>query len=316
MLKSAYRFFKSVKLAFVLIAYITVTSIVSTFIPQGKELAFYQQQYAPFIAWLITATKFTDFFRSILFLFPAFLFFVNLSVCSVARLVREFKPGVRKRRFGPDLIHLGLLLLIVGAVVTFTGRTEGSVYLGEGDHIGVPGDYTLRLESFETLTYDDGRPKDWISTVSVEKDGETIVSGFPIEVNKPLKIGKITIYQMSFSEEATLIVKDSEGAKYSVPINQLIQTTDGAFLFRSIESLGGSTNAVFEKWEDHKITGTKRVPLGGRIGEYVVEEMSRRDLTGLQAVTDPGYTPVLVALILIALGLCLTYAQKIGDKKI
>ena len=40
------------------------------------------------------------------------------------------------------------------------------------------------------------------------------------------------------------------------------------------------------------------------------------NVTGLQAVVDPGYTPALIGLILAGLGLAITYLQKIGDKEI
>jgi hypothetical protein len=47
-----------------------------------------------------------------------------------------------------------------------------------------------------------------------------------------------------------------------------------------------------------------------------VEELGSRDVTGLTAVKDPGFIPVVIALIIVAAGLTLTLLQKRKDKDI
>ncbi len=75
------------------------------------------------------------------------------------------------------------------------------MYLGEGDQIRLPGDYLLRLQSFEFLQYADGRPKDWISTVEVEKNGKVIIDSFPLEVNRLLKVGSLKYTRPHFPKK-------------------------------------------------------------------------------------------------------------------
>jgi cytochrome c biogenesis protein ResB len=119
------RFFRSVKLAVVLLLIIVILSIMATLIPQTQDPGLYFHAYPPLLARVVIALGFDDFFRSLLFPVPVGVFFVNLSVCAVDRLVRR-SEGRAKRRRGPDLIHVGLLVLIVGAMVSVFFRREAT----------------------------------------------------------------------------------------------------------------------------------------------------------------------------------------------
>ena len=66
-MSSLYRFFKSVRLAIVLILLITVLSLLSTLVPQGREDAFYKENYSPALYGLITTLDFNRYFNSVLF---------------------------------------------------------------------------------------------------------------------------------------------------------------------------------------------------------------------------------------------------------
>ena len=310
-LEALYKFFKSIKLAVVLILTIAILSIVSTLIPQGKDTAFYFHTYGAFWAQVLLRLRFTDYFRSLLFLAPVSLFFVNLSVCSIDRLINRERRKAR-RRHGPDLIHIGLLLLIIGAIFSVFTRREGMVYMGEGDEIRLPGEYTLRLLDYQYEEYENGRPKDWISTVEVSRDGEVLIASFSIEVNKPLKIGGINVYQTSFAREDRATLRDAEGTSSPIASGEGFEWEGAVVIFQGIEG----TIAVFEKWENHTRTEAYRVGIGETIGEYTLEELGSRDVTGLQAVKDPGFIPVVIALILVATGLSLTMIQKRKDKDI
>ena len=63
-------------------------------------------------------------------------------------------------------------MLIVGGMFSVVGRRESLVYMGKGDVIRLKGDYAVRLVAYEYQEYEDGRPKDWISTVEVHRNGE------------------------------------------------------------------------------------------------------------------------------------------------
>ena len=63
-----------------------------------------------------------------------------------------------RRRFGPDLIHVGLLVLILGALLSTWGRREGTFYLGLGDSIDLPWATACKLLEYVDQRYEDGRP--------------------------------------------------------------------------------------------------------------------------------------------------------------
>ena len=80
----------------------------------------------------------------------------------------------------------------------------------------LPGNYLIELESFEFLTYENGRPKDWISTVDAYHEGELAIDSFPIEVNKPLKIGNIEVFQSSYREETRIALSEADGTVHTL----------------------------------------------------------------------------------------------------
>jgi hypothetical protein len=310
-MQAIYNFFKSVKLAVTLILIIAVLSLLSTLIPQGNAPAYYYHNYPPLLARLMVAIGFHNFFRSLLFLVPCVLFFANLGVCTVDRFVGRLRRKSR-RRYGPDLIHVGLLVLIVGALASTWGRWEKLFFLGKGDPIALPRGYTVKLLDYRYEQYPDGRPKDWVSTVQVERQGKPLIASYPIEVNRPLRLQRLKVYQTSFKREDKALLRDREGQQAAIYGGQYFEWQDAILFFAGIE--GGK--AVFERWQGYKRTAVYNLSASEPIGDYTIVELASRELTGLKAVNDPGFIPVIIALALFAAGLALTFLQKRGDKQI
>ena len=315
---SLFNFFRSVKLAIVLILIIIFTSLISTLIPQNREPSFYTETYSTITSWFIMTTGFDSFFRSFIFIVSSGLFFINLSVCTFERLKGRIIRKAKKR-FGPDILHIGLLVLIVGGMITFAGRTEAFVRMEEGEKISLTGGYTLTLKSFDFLKYESGRPKDWISTVMLEKDDKIIKDSFAIEVNRPLKAGNKKIYQSSYTINNVLFISDPDGNTYRLNPGQLIPVGEDGMIYKDIitdPAYPGNSDIIFEKWVDHKVEKLVRLSVSDKIDIYTITGTDIQMSTGLQIVSDPGYYTVLIGLILLTIGLFLTYYQKLGDDKI
>ncbi len=313
-----YSFLKSARLAVVLLIIIAVASIVATLIPQGREAAFYYATYPGILASTVLALQFDSFFSSTLFVATILLFTLSLAVCAFDRIARELS-GRRRRRFGPDLIHVGLLVLIAGGLVTSFARREAFFYLAAGEEIRLADRYVLHLNSFEFHTYETGRPKDWISTVDVFEDGELVVDDFPIEVNNPLALGPIDVYQTSYGNRARTTLTAPSGAVERIEVGKFFRLGDEVYLFANVRNdsrFSSGLGAEFERWDDRKVVARRVLGPGEKIGGYTVGVVEVREVTGLRAVQDPGYLPVLIGFILCMVGLVLTYAQKIGDKEI
>jgi len=310
-----YRFFRSVRLAVVLLLVITGLSILATLIPQGRGEEYYRASYAPGMADLILWTRFDRFSTSVLFLAPLALFVVNLGVCTVHRMTTRGKSGA-SRRHGPDLIHIGLLILAVGGVASTLLRKEAAFSMGAGDSVDVSGGYRLELLAFDTQRYDSGLPKDWISTVRVTQGDKVLRESFAIEVNRPLRLGLLSVYQTTYETEVIVHVSDASGATYTLQNGEGVRVGESVhFLAGAERGAGGEYRAQFEVWKGEKRVEVLSVGAGGSVGDYRIDRVSARDLTGLTAVRDPGYIPVLAALIVGAVGLALTFVQKRKEEK-
>ena len=317
-MEKIYRFFRSVRLAVTLILVITAFSILATLVPQGQPEAFYQENYSQLIFMLVTGLQLDRAFTSVLFLVPAFLFIVNLTVCTAHRLLTRLRTKA-KHRHGPDLIHLGLLVLLVGGIVTAAMRQEKLFFMSEGEQVELPGEIRITLLSFETLVYEDGRPRDWVSTIAISdpKSPGTEQRTASIEVNKPHSLGSIKLYQTSFDKNIIAHLADAEGALQAISGGQGFDQGDELWVFADVRTApDGTLTAVFDRYRERTHVGSLLVGEGQTIGPYSVRSMAVSNMTGLTAVRDPGYLPVLIGLIVSVLGLSLTFVQKIGDQKV
>jgi cytochrome c biogenesis protein ResB len=304
-----YRFLKSVRLAVVLILVITFLSLLSTLVPQGRPDPWYRERYPRALSSLIRLVSFDRFFTSAIFLVPVLLFTANLGVCAADRLIAR-ERNKAKRRHGPDLIHIGILVLIAGGLVTTLGRQEKTWPLAAGEDAAISPTYSLHLDSFQSLKYDNGSPREWISTVSVTRDGKQEIASFPIEVNRPLRLQGISVYQASWETEGILELETKGGKRVNASTGQGFQDGDSFWYFSDARQDRLGWMAVFQEYKGDRLVSARTLGAGERIGPFTVVAVSARELTGLKVVKDPGRWPFLAALILILSGLCLTFFQK------
>lgn len=100
--------------------------------------------------------------------------------------------------FGSDIVHLGLLIIIVGGIFSGLGGFRTSLNISEGEVIHVPqADFHLRLDKFITEYHPNGSVRDWKSTLTVLENGSDVLSK-TIEVNHPLSYKGMVFYQSSY----------------------------------------------------------------------------------------------------------------------
>lgn len=101
--------------------------------------------------------------------------------------------------FGSDIVHLGLLIILAGAILSgLGGGFRDNLSIFEGQTLDVPrADFQIRLERFETEFYANGSVKDWKSYLSVIEDGKAVLTKV-VEVNHPLSYKGIVFYQSSY----------------------------------------------------------------------------------------------------------------------
>jgi cytochrome c biogenesis protein len=100
--------------------------------------------------------------------------------------------------FGSDVVHLGLLIILAGGIISGVGGFRTNMTFSEGQVLPVPkADFKLRLNKFETEYYPSGSVKDWKSTLTVVEDEKSLFSK-TIEVNHPLSYKGFMFYQSSY----------------------------------------------------------------------------------------------------------------------
>jgi len=139
---------------------------------------------------------------------------------------------------GAFIVHLSLLVLLLGGIISLATGQRGYVSLQKGDSASkafvdeektFPLGFEVKLDSFNVAYYDNfhDRPKSFTSSVTVtHPDGRTIKKD--IRVNHPLMLNNLTIYQssygdagdrqiMSASGDTALITFSLKGAPESMP---------------------------------------------------------------------------------------------------
>ena len=305
---------RSVRLALVLITYIVMTGILASLVPQGRDASYYFSSLSAPLAALIVETGFRDFYGSVLFLVPAFLFFANLSVCSAFRFARELKKG-RAGRHGPDILHLGLVLLLLGAVLGHAAKQshpawQGFARLGKGEAVELPNGRLLLLKSLRNEKYPDGRDKDWVSTVEVSEAGRIVIPSYEIRVNHPLRMWPLSILQASYGAEGVLELAGPSNSTLSLSVGEYIDAGEGRLMLVSVDPDSGLATA---REEGEKGTRTVSLAKGSKVGAFTVQGAGEEELSGLQAVYDPFYPLVIVAFAVIGLGSFMTFARRLGE---
>jgi cytochrome c biogenesis protein len=100
--------------------------------------------------------------------------------------------------FGSDIVHLGLLVILIGGIISGFSGFRTNMELSEGEIVPIlDADFKLQLDKFETEYYPNGSVKDWKSTLTVIED-DTPRMTKTIEVNHPLTYKGYVFYQSSY----------------------------------------------------------------------------------------------------------------------
>ncbi|HKG57373.1 MAG TPA: cytochrome c biogenesis protein ResB [Candidatus Limnocylindrales bacterium] len=113
------------------------------------------------------------------------------------------------------LTHLGLILFLVAAAVTWKLGDEQGLVVPEGDAltvqpIGTPGLLLVRNLDFDAPGFESGRATDFTTDLAVYQDGRQIARK-TIRVNDPLSVAGYTFHQNGFGPAPDLLIRDSEG---------------------------------------------------------------------------------------------------------
>lgn len=246
--------------------------------------------------------------------------------------------------FGSDVVHLGLLVVLAGGIISGLGGFRKNLTLSEGQILSVPkANFKIRLDKFETEYYPSGSVRDWKSTLTVIQKGKPHLTK-TIEVNHPLSYKGYVFYQSSYGwdwknlsieiwvkkrSDSSFLRKIQTKVGEKVPLQyknihiSVIHFIPDFIINEKSEitsrSLQPNNPAVFiEGWQENEqiFSGWifARFPDFDRIHSaketdlfFVLKDFKSSQFSVIQATKDPGVTLIWIGSALLMIGLALAF---------
>ena len=323
-LKKIFYFLKSTKLAVALIVLLVILFLTATLVPQGQDESFYLTHYPGFIGQLIIQTHYHNFYRSYFFLIPLFLFFVNLSVCTFVRIITRFLHKAPPR-FGPDLIHMSILLFIVLGIASLRFQDK-ELIIPERGSVSLASGYTIEVFHELSIPKHAGCDSSVDLYYKVTKRGMLVQDGW-LDSERDLEFDNVIIVRQRDFLEQVLILQDEKLEYYELRpgIGFTMENRNTIFKGISPEYSRDRNNqhtlsskfylaALFTEYEADNESRTLIRKRGEKIGPFVVHDLLLAYRFILKQKGDTEF--ILAAGALFICGLALTFLQKRGDKKL
>lgn len=243
-----------------------------------------------------------------------------------------FAERRRYARFGAYVTHLGILVIVLGALIGSWYGFDSFVAVAEGETVtqlpaadgqeAVELDFALRCDEFSVSYYEgSARPREYRSLVTVLQEGQEVpgYSRVPVVVNRPLRYHGLTFYQSSYGLAEMplfrLLVQLADGQQMQVAgrPGQLLSLADGGTLqvidyTPAFRDLGGAALVEVRTVDGQRlpaVAAMKELPadmnhaVPYRLRLLGVDE---RYYTGLQVTKDPGVPLVWLGCLLLVLG--------------
>ncbi|MEO2082674.1 MAG: cytochrome c biogenesis protein ResB [Desulfurobacteriaceae bacterium] len=225
-------------------------------------------------------------------------------------------------RFGVYIVHLGVLIVLIGGLVTAIFGFRGYMNLSEGTMSNLVSFFSdpkvihlpfyIKCNKFTIDFYPSGMPKAYISDLSVIENGREVLRK-EIRVNDPLKYKGIYFYQASYGQGEAFIKLKSPRGEEVIPVafGQPIKVGEGVYL--RVISIDGRTMTIgidLIEGDQIKTYGIKpfisyQVP--GTDIYFAVVDVKPTFYTGLQVSKDPGTWIVWVGSTVLILGLIVAF---------
>ncbi len=253
----------------------------------------------------------------------------------------------RYSRFGVYVVHLGVLVIIAGALAGSLFGFKAYVNLAEGESSDVvylrggqeqkKFDFSVRCDRFRVDFYENGAPKEYRSDLTFVK-GDRIAHQGILRVNSPIAFDGFRFYQASYGVapggRIDLSFRRGAGEKQSANLGagdvlELPESRARVRIVRIVENMmemGPAVKLVVDLpkeqitfWVFQEITEIEKANPGivrqvpmfnpGLFAPYVfsLDRMHRKYYTGLQVARDPGASVVAAGAFLLFAGLMVIF---------
>lgn len=255
--------------------------------------------------------------------------------------------------FGSDIVHLGLLIILLGGIISGLQGVKHHLTISEGQLLDIPGvDFQLRMDKFQTEYYPSGGIKDWKSHLIVVEGGEDVLSKV-IEVNHPLTYKGNVFYQSAYgwnwnNPSLEISVKKLSDPDYqesfTLQVGEKVRLSDGqteleavrfvpdfmldennAAATRSLQPnnpavmVSGSREGenIFSGWVFQRFPDFTRIHSRQETDIKVeLHNVNAPQYSGLQMSRDPGTNYIWAGCILLMLGLFIAFYWPTREIKI
>lgn len=248
--------------------------------------------------------------------------------------------------FGVYAVHLGVLVIIAGAMTGALFGFKGYVNIAEGETAGavlLKGekklknlDFAVRLDRFTMDFYENGMPKTYRSDLTFMKEGRVLYQG-PLLVNHPIDVEGLRFYQSGYGSagdgEASLRLRDGKkdvlkkvrvGDRFEIPgakadVRVLRVEEDLMGMGPAVKVHVRSAKKDVQFWAFHNIREIETQNPGlfekvpqfnpGLFAPYVFElqGVTVRYYSGLQVTRDPGAPVVAAGAFLMMVGFMVVF---------
>jgi cytochrome c biogenesis protein len=282
---------------------------------------------AAMVGTVVPAERY-DMYHSLGFTVLLTLICSTIFVCSIRQFSCLCRKGARKHLapWGTFMVHVAILLIVMGALYGnlygFNAEINlpvGKTYeISNDNYVGVKEPFMIRLQRFETQHYTDGSVSDWVSYISIEREGQEVLAQ-EVKVNQPLTFSGVSIYQSSFGMAIQTQYLDNNGQilqEASVPETEMMRIeSQPVMIIRPVRYVGGAFPKVYYiVYKDGREYDWGAAPLGS--SRAIGNEMGRlrfseaQPFSGLLIKQDPGIPLVWSGFILLTLGFFISLYKK------
>lgn len=290
MIRSALHYLRSLRLTLVLLAGLAVLLGLDAFPGGGLQLI------GTPLFWLIIG-----------------LLGANTAACTGWALWH--RPPTRLLNWGPHLIHLGLLFLLAGLVLSLLLRHEETVVLEQGQTERLQAGIILQLTEAREVRNDRGDLVNWESRLKIQAPGQEPWQG-TTAVNRPLRIPPYRLYQTDFETRPAVRllpagsadgqIERTAGTEVVLAVNEGYRENDTLWVLSRDDSQPGEPDSFFFLgYRDGQMTGRRSLQEGAESLGLEPLEATEKTLSGLRLSYDPGALPAAAGALLLGFGVIL-----------
>ncbi len=171
-MKKFYDILLSVKTAFWLMVAFSVIAIIGSVI-HPRNLSFFSGiDSTPLFKWLIHSDHLEITWWIYGMILVLALLGINTLVCTVDALIRKVRLKNLMLKLSPQLIHIGVMMIMIGHLLTASLGLKMDLFLEKGKTARITGNRIVGLNDVEVVMNEDGYVVDWTTYIWLKTNGK------------------------------------------------------------------------------------------------------------------------------------------------